>query len=198
MMIKTLTTESGRLELIRLNLDIESVITGILEYVPKADIVGLDHVLVSDLPGKWKKYRAEAMGAYFEKKADAPAHVELYLKVMFSHIQRAESLHQMLPIQFVGIAQTLYHEIGHHVERTRTHGIDRSKREKYAESYSKRLLDRYILDNVGPIDACFDHLESIAEERGLSQEALMQMRNGWKKQYEAALARTAGSRRHIE
>jgi len=191
-MVATIISENGKQELNRLDLDIETVIAKILEYIPKMDLIGLDHIAIHDLPEQWKKHLAEARASYYEKQAVNSAYIELYLKRMFKHIKSVDSLKLMFPIQCVGIAQTVFHEVGHHVERTRSHGIKKREKEEYADSYAKKLLNKYILDNAESINNCFNHLEKIAIEKGLSLEKLRQMRSGWEKQYSATL-KEAGS-----
>ncbi len=192
-MVRIIVSDKGKEEANRLDFDIEAAIAKIVQYVPKKDLIGLDHIFVTDLPEHWRKHLAKARASYFEKQRNRPPHIELYLQRIFSHIKSADSLGQMLPIQYIGIAQTILHEVGHHVERTRSHGIKKNKREVYVVSYAKGLLSDYILDNANSINSCFDHLEEVADERGLSVDILGDMRAGWERQYRAALNKTGPS-----
>ena len=93
----------------------------------------------------------------------------------------------MLPIQSLGLAYTIFHEVGHHIRQTKGHGIRENKSESFAESYAKQLLNNYILDNASTINDCFDNLDKVAEEKGLSKEIINNMRDGWEKQYQTAV-----------
>ena len=189
-MVRIIVSDKGKQEANRLNFDIEAAIVKIVQYAPKRDLIGLDRIFITDLPEQWRKLLSNARASYFERQRNRPPHIELYLKRIFSHIKSAESLSQMLPIQYIGIAQTIFHEVGHHVERTRSHGIKKNKRENYAGSYAKGLLNDYILDNANSINSCFDHLEAVADERRLSFDILADMKAGWERQYKAALNKT--------
>lgn len=81
----------------------------------------------------------------------------------------------------------MIHEVGHHVKHTKSHGIKRSKNESFAESYAMKLFRTYILDCADDINNCFDNLERVADEKGLSREIVKNMREGWDKQYQAAI-----------
>ena len=187
-MVRLIISNRAKEEAKRLAFDIEAAISKILQYVSGKDLTGLDHIFVTDLPArKWKHLANEAWASYFEKNRKSEAHIELYLKPILKHIQSPESLSHMLAVQYVGMAETIFHEIGHHVERTRSHGVKKSMREEYADSYSKQVLNNYVLENAGSVNACFDHLEQIADERGIPKDKISTMRAGWEKQYKAAL-----------
>ena len=182
-MLTVKITEAGQKKIDNLKFDIEESLNRIIEFVPKMDLIGLKYIYVTDEPGEWKKHLANASGAYFQKTKNAPAYIEMYLSRLFGHINSAESSMLMVPFQNIGLAQTLFHEVGHHVEKTRSHGISKKKRETFAKKYEQTHLSKYLSANVDSINSCFQDLEKIAEEKGLSQEILKKMKDGWETQY---------------
>ena len=110
-MIKIILSETGKNESERLNFDIEKSVNKIIEYIPKTDLIGLERIYITDTPHRWKKHLDKAAGAYFEKHVSRPAYIEVYLSKMFSHVKGAESMNLMMPLQAVGLAQTIFHEV---------------------------------------------------------------------------------------
>lgn len=192
-MVKIVITDSGKDEVARYGFDIKAVINQILSNVPIHDLKGISHIYVTDLPVRRTNKYKNSWGAYFQQHNRHPAYVEIYLKNLFDHIKSAESMNLMLPIQSIGLAQTMFHEVGHHIEYRRSHGVKKRRKESFADSYASKLLDRYMLDNADTINCCFDNLEKITCERGLSIETLHRMREGWDKQHQAAINNTRQS-----
>ena len=186
-MPKVVITEKGQAELTFLNFDVEKVIVQVLKKIPIGDLIGIGHIYVTDLPAKTGNNSTDTSGAYFKKFNETPAYIELYLKNLFRHVKGTESMNLMLPIQSQGLAHVIFHEVGHHVKHTKSHGIKRSKSESFAVSYAKKHFNRCIIDNAAEINACFDNLDKIADERGLSIDIINNMRAGWEKQYQAAV-----------
>jgi hypothetical protein len=56
--------------------------------VPKKDLIGLDHIFVTDLPEQWRKHLAKARASYFEKQRNRPPRIKLHLQRIFNHIKR--------------------------------------------------------------------------------------------------------------
>ena len=185
--MKIVVTGNGNTELTRLGADIEPIVDQILGKVPIYDLNGISHIYITDLPDRQNSKHKNSWGAYFQKDSDRPAYIEIYLKNLFRHIKTSESLQLMLPIQSIGLAQTIFHEIGHHIEHTRSHGIKKPKKESFADSYCIKLLNSYIICFADQINNCFDELEKIAEDQGLSIEILQRMWSGWVKQYQTAV-----------
>lgn len=181
-MLSIRITETGLKEIERLKIDIENSLNAIIEYIPKMDLIGLKYIWVTDAPGDWKKHLANAMGSYSKKTKKEPAFVELYLSRLFGHIKSAESAELLVPFWNIGLAQTVFHEVGHHVEKLRSHGISKKKRETFAISYEQDLLSKYMSDNTESIHSCFQYLEKVADEKGLSRAILKKMKDGWKAQ----------------
>ena len=188
--MKVIILEGGKSEIDRIQFDIRLSIDSIFRHIPKEDILGLDHVLVTGLPLKKNGHNHNALGAYFKRQGNRQAHIELYVKNLFGHIESAESLRQMLPIQEFGLAQTIYHEVGHHVRDIRTHGLKKNKSEYFAKSYTQNILNRYVLDNAKSVNDCFEFLKSVARDRGLSLDVIRHMECGWELSYKKALKST--------
>lgn len=186
-MPKVVITEKGKSELSFLNFDVEGLIDQIIKKIPTSDLKGLGHIYVTDLPKKSGTSPKTVSGAYFQKHKNTPAFIEIYLKNLFGHIKNTESMNLILPIQSLGLAHTLFHEVGHHVRHTRSHGIKKTKSESFAESYANQLLNGYISDNAASINACFENLDKVADEKGLSKEIINNMRDGWEKQYQTTV-----------
>ena len=186
-MPKVVITEKGKSELSCLNFDVEKVIDQIMKKIPIGDLKGISHIYVTDLPKKDGNKPKTNSGAYSQKFKGTPAYIEIYLKNLFRHIKGTESMNLMLPIQSQGLAHVLFHEVGHHVKHTKSHGIKKSKNESFAESYAEQLLNNYFIDNAAAITACFDNLDKVADEKGLSKEIINNMREEWEKQYQTAI-----------
>ena len=178
-MLNIKISDSGQKVIEKLGIDIEESLYRIVENIPKMDLIGLNCISVTDKPGEWKEHLINASGTYFEKTKTAPAYIELYLSRLFAHINKTESSKLMIPFQDICLAQTVFHEIGHHVEKTRSHGINKKKRETFAKNYEHKLLSRYLTSNAASINTCFKNLDAIDEEKGLSREILSKMKDGW-------------------
>ncbi len=175
-------SETGQKESERLDFDVEKSLTKIIEYIPKIDLIGLERIYITDKPGEWKKHLDKAAGAYFQKQKGTSAYIEIYLSRLFNHVKSAESMNLMTPLQNVGLARTIFHEIGHHIEKTKSHGVKKNKSEKFAHNYANDLLSKYLIANADSINSCFENLRRIADEKGLSLKIIERMKEGWEKQ----------------
>jgi predicted Zn-dependent protease with MMP-like domain len=178
-MPKVFITEQGASELSFLNFNITEVIDQIMKRIPTSDLDGISHLYVTDLP----KTRKATLGAYFQKFSGKPAYIEIYLKNMFNHINNPDSMNLMLPIQSQVLARTIFHEVGHHVKHTKSHGMKKNKSESCAESYAMKLYKTYVLDTAEEINKCFVHLEEVANEKNLSLEIIADMKKGWEEEF---------------
>jgi hypothetical protein len=185
-MIKIIISNKGKEELSRFSFNMELALERILHYVPKIDIIGLDHIYITDLPERWKKHLENSSGAYYMKQNNHPAHIELFIKKLFSNVNNPDSLNKMLPFQYIGIAHTVYHEIGHHIEHIRSHGITKKHKEIFSDSYAYKLSYQYALDNADAINACFENIEKEFIEKNFSTVKLYKMRDGWREYYKEA------------
>jgi hypothetical protein len=178
-MTKVIITERGALELSFLNFNIMELIDQIMNRIPIGDLEGMSHLYVTDLP----KIPKATIGAYFQKSNGKPAYIEIYLKNMFKHINNPNSMNLMLPIQSTVLAHAIFHEVGHHVRHTKSHGMKKNKSESYAESYATKLYNAYVLDRADDIKNCFDHLEKVADDKGLSLAIIEGMKKGWEEEF---------------
>ena len=71
--MKVIILESGKLEIDRLQFDIRHSIDSIFRHIPRGDMLGLDHILVTDLPLKKKGHKYNALGAYFKRQGNRQA-----------------------------------------------------------------------------------------------------------------------------
>jgi hypothetical protein len=188
--LKIIISEKGKLEIEKLKFNVEKSIHNILRHIPKADLHGISHIVVTDLPANKQYLRNKVMAAYFDKHNNQSAFIEIYFKNHFGHVRSAASFAQMLPIQEIGLAKTIYHEVGHHIRITRTHGINQRKDENFAERYAEEIMANYVIDNAEDINSCFDYLDSIATDQSLSIDILNNMRAGWQRTYKRAMARS--------
>jgi hypothetical protein len=185
--MKIIVTDTGQLEVKRLNIDIQSMIQGVLNFVPNFDRIGIFHIYVTSKPEDYKDHQRGAHGAYYPKHKSRPPYIALYLQNLFGYLKDGKQSKHMLPILEIGLAHTLFHEFGHHIEHTRSHGIKKKKKENYADSYAKRLISKYVVDRANCVNKCFDHLEKIAERKGLSMDTIRKMKDGWNLEFEDAL-----------
>jgi len=189
-MIKIVISEKGKKELDRLSFDIELALDKIIAYVPKVDLMGISHIHITDLAEKGNKHLQTARGAYYKKEDNSPAYIELYLMNLFRYVENPKSLETpMLPYQYIGIGYTIFHEIGHHTQTIRSHGIKKKRREGFADSYANKLIDKYVLENADSINSSFIYLEEQSENLKLSEEKMQKMKAGWEKQYQLAKRR---------
>jgi len=109
---------------------------------------------------------------------------------LFGGIRNGKLAGQIVPILEFGLAQTVFHEFGHHKQHTRSHGVKKSTRENFADSYAKRLIKSYILTSADLINACFDRIQLLPESRGIPGEkieALRAIRARWQAEYQEAV-----------
>ncbi len=185
-MFKVIISEIGLDELKKLNFDIKDEINKIIEFVPREDLIGLSHIYITNLPEKWKNHLANAGGSYHQKHNNNAAFIELYLKRLLGDIKSSKQVNMTLPILSVIIAQTIFHEVGHHIERTRSHGVKKRGKESVADQYSKKYLNNYILENTDSINKCFDGLKKGADSIGLSPDRYRDIKANWDKMYMTA------------
>jgi hypothetical protein len=155
-----------------------------LGFVPITDIIGQLQIIVTSQPSS--DLSGQAMATYTRRWERNPARIEIYITNLFKHIKDAERFELMRPIQEYGLASALYHEIGHHVGATKTHGVGARKSETHAERYAKTIMNRYILANAQIIEDCFKLLGDIANVRNISLEVINAMKAGWTSRYEKA------------
>ena len=154
----------------------------------RKDVVfGAARVYAFTVPGpKWKSWLKGAVGSYCRKAKNRPAFIALYTK-NFSLLRRnRQRLSQMIPVLEFVLADTLFHEFGHHIQHTRSHGIKKKRGEQYAESYRSRLISTYVLATADDVNKCFDDVERTTESNSLALDRIRKFRQGWNKEYEKA------------
>jgi hypothetical protein len=114
--------------------DYPRMIRDLLVHVPPEHLGGISGITVSgDRP---LDDGDDVLGQYYEKYESDPAVIVLYLETMRREVPRP-----LLPFPItwrILLAQTLFHEIGHHYQRF-SHGIAKQRQEEHAEAYGMRL-----------------------------------------------------------
>jgi hypothetical protein len=130
------------------NLDYKAVVNDLLRHVPPEHLAGIAYVTVSG--DKPLDDDDDVLGQYFERYEGEPAVIVLYLETMRREVPWYL---RRFPITWkILIAQTLFHEVGHHYQRF-SHGIAKGRQEDHAENYGDyysrkafpgwyRLIDR--------------------------------------------------------
>ena len=98
----------------------------------------------------------------------------------------------MIPIQEFGLARVLFHEIGHHVRITKSHGVKKIYSENYADEYTRKRMNEFILKSVNEVENCFNKLEQIANKGKMSLDTIESMKKGWRNKVEEAKMVTYG------
>lgn len=116
--------------------NIESKIRKLLRVIPEEDLVGLDSIIIlNEPPNKHKNVR----GLYWQKHKLQPARVEIYINNIYGEYGFRKIL-----LPFGGsllLANVLFHELGHHC-RYRSHGVPKAEKEKFAEQYRKKYIQK--------------------------------------------------------
>lgn len=114
--------------------DYVGMVRALLAHVPPEHLGGISGITVSgDRP---LDDEDDVLGQYYEKFENDPAVIVLYLETMRREVPR---LLLQFPITWkILLAQTLFHEIGHHYQRF-SHGIAKQRQEDHAEAYGMRL-----------------------------------------------------------
>ncbi len=114
-------------------LDYVTIVRDLLRALPPEHTAGLDYVTISGDPPL--EDDDDVLGQYYDRfETEAPG-IVLYLATMRHEVPAP--LRRFAITWKVLIAQTLYHEVGHHYQHF-THGIARDRQEDHAESYGDR------------------------------------------------------------
>lgn len=177
--------DSIELKIKKLNFDLADSIEKILQYVPKEDVFNLSYILVGGQPVH-KSIPKGSRGTYFGERNKKRAHIELYFENIFPDSKDPDKFQEMLVILQLNLARTVFHEIGHHVQTIRTHGITQKRNEEYADHYRDSLWSKFLCSNAQAVNDCFRHLEDIALSKGLRLEVINKMKSGWTRDWEKA------------
>jgi len=173
-------TKNGRQELDRLGFEIETSLDTILAFIPKSDSKGISEIIVTDFPNHQEgSKKHKSLAAYVKQSSNKPAHIVIYLKNLFAHIGSGESFNLMLPIQEFGLSKVIFHELGHHVRITKSHGVPKIKSEKFADCYSEKIMKNYLIYSAPKIDKCFKILGALAKKGKMSVATVENMKTGW-------------------
>ena len=118
--------------------NINKKISKLLNIIPKEHLIGLEKIIVV-YEIKYKK-KQKAAGSYSAQNGWDPAVIELSIKSIYRGMPRILFLFPF--VAKFSLANVLFHEIGHHYHHKFKHGINRSKKETFAEEYRKAMLKR--------------------------------------------------------
>jgi hypothetical protein len=184
-------TESGKIEIERLCFDVLKSLDDILKHIQHSDLKSISRIVVTSLPRKKRRVNRSIFGSYFKKQRRTDAFIEIYIANIFKHINSSKSFNMMLPIQEYGLACTVYHEIGHHIRLIRTHGVKSAKSEDFANKQQRYFLRKYLCEQAPKIEECFNQLESVGADQGMSIEIIKNMRAGWNNEYKSLIEGTS-------
>jgi hypothetical protein len=186
LIVEIFISEGGEKELQRLELNIHEVVAKLVGHVPDRDLIHLSHILVTDIPEKkWTRLKG-ALGAYCKKWSKQPARIEIYLKNIFGNANLFYIKH-CFALAECKLAHVLYHEIGHHVEKTRSHGITKKTKELHADKYASKLLPLLILENADSIRKCLQFLETNRDQFKINEDEIHKMKADWENAYQKVL-----------
>jgi hypothetical protein len=113
-------------------------IRSLLRVVPNEHLVGLDKIIIVDEIKDKKRKRIG--GLYHPRHDKQPCTIEIGFNSIYGGMPK---VFFFLPLaaKFT-LADTLYHEIGHHYHHKFVHGITKKRREDFADDYSKKMLKK--------------------------------------------------------
>jgi hypothetical protein len=179
-MLAVKISNSGKRFQRKFRIQIEEILHDQANLVSSVHLKDLHHIFVTDLPMKHQMVNKKAHGSYFPKYRNFPAYIEIYLKNIFRRVNDLEFFRNSVIIQSVSIARTFYHEIGHHVQCLQGNN---QKEEIFAETYSQRLVDQYILQYYSLIQECFKDLENYYIGNSQMLDFLIFMKSEWDKEF---------------
>jgi hypothetical protein len=107
----------------------------LLRRLPPEHLIGISRITVSGTRPLDEVAGADVLGQYFEAYDGEPAFIMIYPEEMSREVPLL--LRPFAVVWRVLLAETLYHEIGHHYQRF-THGIRKPAQENHAETYGLR------------------------------------------------------------
>ena len=133
----------------------ERAIRLLLKHVPSKYLVGLRSIVVmntSAFPQNQRRLKTwsrgkktklvEALGSYQGAWQKSPASIELYIDNI---LKQASKPFCRLPfVRNFLLAETLYHEIGHHIHKT--HRPEHREREDIADEWQRKLIRNFVAD----------------------------------------------------
>lgn len=147
--------------------DYRAMILDMLKAIPPEHTAGIAWITVSGDPPVDDDN--DVLGQYYERYEGEPAVIVVYLEVMRRETPR---LLRPFPITWrILLAQTLFHEIGHHYQRF-SHGIGGARQEDHAEAYG----DRYARLAFPGWYRLIDAFEGVRERWNRASIALLERR----------------------
>ena len=127
-----------------------------LAWVNPADLAGVDFLQIeSKLPQadttspEWHKSATEAdwsvNGVYFHSEGGSPAYIKLFIRDLYRGIPK---IFWLTPVITLVVAQTLAHEVGHHLIAERGYVFTRGERITPSE-YEEEMAHRYAQFVIG-------------------------------------------------
>lgn len=117
--------------------NIEKLIKRLLGYIPPEHLIGLNKIVILDDVTHGPLNKKGAMGIYRHKEVQQPATIEIAVSVIYRGMPRV--LFYMPFVAKFMLANTLYHEIGHHYQQF-THGVKKQAWEDFADNYRKEMI----------------------------------------------------------
>lgn len=119
-----------------------------LSHLPRGYFARFGHVTLRDAGSLTRNERAKRekagpskhlLGTYYGPTSRQPAHIDLFVDAIFDG--RSKLLVNIPPVRDVLLGRTLYHELGHHIQRVVR--PEHRDPEEVAEEWRRRLLRTY-------------------------------------------------------
>jgi hypothetical protein len=108
----------------------------LLKVIPKSHTIGLNKILITD---EFNSKNKKNIGLYWRKSKWRASSIE----ISYLAVYEEKPLRMFIPCFGKGaLALVLYHEIGHHYHHRLRHGINKEKREDFADKYEKHFTQR--------------------------------------------------------
>ena len=117
------------------SLGLEKHLRELLKHVPPEHLIGLERITVID---SMSRKNRNARGTYQPAYDNRRATIQISVDNIFGGLPRW-LLFVPAVVQFT-LAQTLFHEIGHHHEARLLHGTSKADRERAAERYKSKMV----------------------------------------------------------
>lgn len=123
-------------------INFESIILSLIDVVSSEHLIGLEKILVKSKSPIQKDAYTEALGLYYGKREGAhQPYVVLCAENIVARIENIPFVLRWLISPKKIIAETLFHEIGHHYQRI-SHGHKKKSWEKHADKYCTYMMRR--------------------------------------------------------
>ena len=116
--------------------NIEKKVRKLIDVIPKDHIIGLEKIIIVD---EIKNNRVKNSAGIYNKKHELKsASIEISAEAVYRKMPKI--LFYLPFIAKFTLADILYHEIGHHYHYMYKHGINKNRKESFAENYRKEML----------------------------------------------------------